>query len=159
RAAVCQLAPELEEITEYWPAPAGTTTWNRVRLPGGFYARYGRYVEQPIKAWCPLLNAATGETASNGTSAAILLLASLTPAALVPALPAIRDQAEQKPEHQAQEIQSQSNDQAPAREVAQQPEVEAPTSAAGRAAPLHNTDQGQGVKLPEVDARWIKDNG
>ena len=158
RAAVCELAPELEEITEYWPAPANAHTWNRVRLPGAFYARYGCYVEQPVKAWCNLLNAATGKTASNGMRAATLLLASLTPAALVPALPVIRDQAEQKPEHQTQEIASQSDDQA--REVVQQREPEAQTRAAGRAAPLPNTDQAeQGYRLPEVDARWIKDNG
>jgi hypothetical protein len=148
RAAVLQIAPELESCREYWPG--GTA--NRVRLPGAFYARYGKHVEEPVKAWCQLFNASTGEMASDGRSAARLLLSSLTPAEIVPALPVISTQDEQE---------------APACIVVEQ-EPEAPTISAGRAAPLPNIESddqaptiasaGAGElplpKLPKVDAKW-----
>jgi hypothetical protein len=148
RAAVLEIAPELEQCAEYWPC--GTS--NRVRLPGAFYARYGQQVEQPVKAWCKLMSVVTGEVSHDGTSAARLLLANITPADIVPVLPAISaPQESPAPESEAQDEQQ-------ARQVEPEPE-------ARRAASLPNResdDQAAEIasagaaplKLPKVDAQW-----
>lgn len=75
-----EIVPELEQIREYWPNPRAH---QRVRLPGGRYTRPG------YGQWCELFGV-EGESASDG-AAARLLLASITPASLVPALPVIID--------------------------------------------------------------------
>jgi hypothetical protein len=134
RAAVLQIAPELATCREYWPG--GTA--NRVRLPGAYYARNGKYVEQPVEAWCQLFNASTGEMASDGVSAARLLLSSLTPAQIVPALPVISSEP-------APEIETQDDQQPPACIVVEQ-EPEAPTIASAGAGEL---------PMPKVDAKWV----
>jgi hypothetical protein len=153
RAAVLEIAPELESCREYWPG--GTA--NRVRLPGAFYARYGKHVEEPVKAWCRMFNVATGETSNDGRSAARLLLSSLTDASIVPALPPISAESEQP----APETRTQDEQEAPARQVVEQ------EPAAERAAPLPNKESddqaaeivsaGAGelpYKMPKVDAKW-----
>ncbi len=163
RAAILQIAPELESCREYWPG--GTA--NRVRLPGAFYARYGKHVEEPVKAWCRMFNVATGETSNDGRSAARLLLSSLTDASIVPALPPISAESEQP----APEIVTQDEQEAPACIVVEQePAADLPTicppaahlptgsiSANVEQEPEAPTIASAGageLPLPKVDAKW-----
>jgi hypothetical protein len=79
RSHAHSIAPELAQVTEYWPGPSGVAGWNRVRLPGG------RYVAPPdISAWCKLYNTTGRELARDGASAARVLLDYQTPAGLIP---------------------------------------------------------------------------
>jgi len=87
RRYVYELVPELQDLEEYWPGPQDAASWNRVRLPGGKYVRYGKYVETPVKAWCKLISVADGETSQDGRAAAALLLSHQTPVDLVPTYP------------------------------------------------------------------------
>ncbi len=77
RSHAHSIAPELDDIGEYWPGPAGVTGWNRIRLPGG------RYVAPHFSAWCRLYDADGRELAHSGASAARALLHMQTPAELV----------------------------------------------------------------------------
>lgn len=157
------LAPRLAEICEYWPYSAANN--QHVRLPGAKYVRYGEFVEKSVNAWCRLFCVSTGETANDGVRAARLLLASLTPAQIVPDLPVIIDSeapttSDQGEEHTALIVVEQ--DAPTGLEIAQQ-EEEAPTSCkveepeaptiqpVGAATPQVD----QGVRLPEVDQIWI----
>lgn len=87
RRHVCELAPELQVLQEYWPGPQDATSWNRVRLPGGKYVRYGKHVETPVKRWCKLISVDDGENSQDGLAAAALLLSHQTPVDLVPTYP------------------------------------------------------------------------
>ncbi len=87
RRHLCELVPELQDLEEYWPGPQDAASWNRVRLPGGRYVRYGKHVETPVKAWCKLVSVADGETSQDGQAAAALLLSHQTPVDLVPTSP------------------------------------------------------------------------
>ena len=58
------IAPELAQMTEFWPGPANVTGWNSIRLPGG------RYVAPGFSAWCKLYSADGKELAHDGMSAA-----------------------------------------------------------------------------------------
>jgi DNA-directed RNA polymerase subunit M/transcription elongation factor TFIIS len=133
REAVYQIAPELREITEYWPAPPDAEKWNRVRLPGSYYYNSGEGRET-VKGWCRLLNVATGETSRDGKEAAALLLASLTPAAIVPPAPA--QNAQPCP-----------------------PPASAETSTARTEQPRASVEDESGCKLPLVDEKWEQKNG
>jgi hypothetical protein len=73
------IAPELAQITEYWPGPPQVEGWNRVRLPGGRYVAPGDF-----SAWCRLYNAQGEEVARDGASALRVLLTEQTPADLIP---------------------------------------------------------------------------
>src|SRR5579875_1982275 len=88
RQRVYFLAPRLAELAEYWPGPQEARHWNRVRLPGGRYARPG------LKVWCQLISVADGEVSTDGPSAARLLLSHQTPVSLVPAIWSQDDQAQ-----------------------------------------------------------------
>jgi DNA-binding transcriptional ArsR family regulator len=87
RQQVYGLAPQLAQLAEYWPGPHGARRWNKVRLPGGKYARPG------VNAWCQLISVTDGEISTDGRSAARLLLAHQTPVSIVPAIPSHNDQA------------------------------------------------------------------
>ena len=140
RAAVLTIVPELEAVIEYWPGPAGATSWNRVRLPGGKYVRYGKHVEKPVCGWCRILSVATGESSVDGLSAARLLLASRTPASIVPAL----STEDQKEKMSSADPQLQTSAKIP------DPVAPTPKDCPGE----------KGVRpLPVVDARWEKENG
>ncbi len=78
RRHVCEIAPVLRDIKEYWPGPAHALTWNKVRLPGG------RYVSPDLSAWCKLYDADGQELARDGLAAARVLLANQTPVGIVP---------------------------------------------------------------------------
>jgi len=82
RRHVCELAPVLADVREYWPGPAHALKWNKVRLPGG------RYISPEMSAWCKLYDAQGQLLASNGLAAARVLLHSQTPASIVPSLDA-----------------------------------------------------------------------
>jgi hypothetical protein len=69
-------APQLQEISECWPGAA-----HKVRLPGG------KYVQPGFAAWCTLADAEGTLLATDGASAARVLLDYQTLAALVPASP------------------------------------------------------------------------
>ena len=73
---VLRPAPQLSEIAESWPDVA-----HKVRLPGG------KYVQPGFAAWCTLADAAGTVLATDGASAARVLLDFQTPTALVPASP------------------------------------------------------------------------
>jgi len=90
RRHVCELAPVLADVREYWPGPAHAVKWNKVRLPGG------RYVTPTISAWCQLYD-------GNGTRlSAHVLLTSQTPVSLVPPLPQADQDQEVLPDTPAQ---------------------------------------------------------
>jgi hypothetical protein len=74
------LAPILKAIFEYWPASA-----LKVRLPAG------KYVKPGFDAWCTLADAQGSLLATDGPSAARVLLAYQTPAELVPEGPLEHD--------------------------------------------------------------------
>jgi hypothetical protein len=82
------LAPQLAELAEYWPGPKEARCWNKVRLPGGKYARPG------VSAWCQLISVADGEVSTDGRSAAHLLLTHQTSVSIVPAIQSQNDQAQ-----------------------------------------------------------------
>ena len=67
-------APQLQEISECWPGAA-----HKVRLPGG------KYVQPGVAAWCTLADAAGTTLATDGASAARVLLDFQTAATVVPA--------------------------------------------------------------------------
>jgi transcription initiation factor TFIIIB Brf1 subunit/transcription initiation factor TFIIB len=75
---VMQFAPSLRHIKESWPGPGN----HKVRLPGG------KYVKPGFAAWCTLTDGEGNILATDGLSAARVLLASQTPATHVPAYPA-----------------------------------------------------------------------
>jgi hypothetical protein len=129
RQHVYSLAPELADLVEYWPGPQAAKRWNRVRLPGAKYVRPG------VSAWCQLVSVATGETSQDGRSAATLLLASQTPASIVPAIMA---------------SQTDQDDQAQAYCVAQQLEPEPPALPNSDLADKSNLQPGQ------VDTQWCE---
>jgi hypothetical protein len=87
---VCELAPVLADVREYWPGPAHAVKWNKVRLPGG------RYVTPEKSAWCKLYDANGSRLSDHGLAAARVLLASQTPASIVPPLPS--DEQEMPPD-------------------------------------------------------------
>ena len=78
RRHVCEIAPILRDVKEYWPGPEHVTTWNKVRLPGG------RYVSPDLSAWCKLYDVNGQELARDGLAAARVLLAYQTPVGIVP---------------------------------------------------------------------------
>jgi DNA-directed RNA polymerase subunit RPC12/RpoP/DNA-binding transcriptional ArsR family regulator len=81
RQHIYHLVPVLADLAEYWPGPGTAKHWNRVRLPGGRYARPG------VQEWCRLISVADGEVAHTQRSAiAQLLLAHQPPATVVPDL-------------------------------------------------------------------------
>lgn len=75
-----QVAPQLQEIVEYWPRPAERPMGNKVRLPGGKYVRPG------FAEWSKLYDVSGQELAHDGKSAASVLLAYQTPGEVVPIL-------------------------------------------------------------------------
>lgn len=80
RSHVCQTAPILDDIGEYWPGPEWAHSWNKVRLPGG------KYVTPEFTAWCKLYDAWGQELAHDGLSSARVLIANQTPVQIVPPL-------------------------------------------------------------------------
>jgi hypothetical protein len=78
RNAAHTIAALLAQVREYWPAPAGITGWNRLRLPAG------RYVASGFSAWCCLYDANGALLARHGLGAARVLLDMQTPTTLVP---------------------------------------------------------------------------
>ncbi len=140
RAAVLQIAPALETCTEYWPGQGAKG--NRVRLPGGYYARLGSHVDQPVEAWCKMLNVATGESSNDGVSAASLLLASITPAHVVPAPLLVENMPQDGPEAAAPIVETLEETAAPSLAAQVIEDVESVSAGAGS------------VKLPQVDAKW-----
>lgn len=82
RCHVCQIAPVLTDVGEYWPGPEWATTWNKVRLPGG------KYVSPEISTWCKLYDTDGQLLSHDGLSAARVLLDAQTSALIVPPLPA-----------------------------------------------------------------------
>ena len=93
---VCELAPVLADVREYWPGPAHAVKWNKVRLPGG------RYVTPEKSAWCKLYDAQGQLLASNGLAAARVLLHYQTPASIVPSLVADDQEQAMPPDAAAQ---------------------------------------------------------
>ncbi len=81
QAEVFRIAPDLAGVVEFWP---NLTRNNRVRLPGGYYARHGSKVDQEVRAWCKLVSVADGESSRDGLGAAALLLAHQNPVSLIP---------------------------------------------------------------------------
>jgi hypothetical protein len=81
RRHVCELAPVLADVREYWPGPAHAVKWNKVRLPGG------RYVTPTISAWCKIYDVNGELLADHGLAATRVLLSSQTPSSIVPPLP------------------------------------------------------------------------
>ncbi len=75
-------APQLQEISECWPGAA-----RKVRLPGG------KYVQPGFAAWCTLADAESNVLATDGRSAARVLLDFQTAAEVVPASPPERRSA------------------------------------------------------------------
>jgi hypothetical protein len=74
---VLQFAPSLRHIKESWPGPGN----HKVRLPGG------KYVKPGFAAWCTLTDGEGSMLATDGLSAARVLLDAQTPAEIVPAYP------------------------------------------------------------------------
>ncbi len=74
---VCELAPMLQTIKEYWPGPGN----HKVRLPGG------RYVKPGFSQQCKLYDFIGGQVAATRREAARALLTMQTPASIVPAYP------------------------------------------------------------------------
>lgn len=70
RQAIYSIVPDLGMVAEYWPSPGK----NRVRLPGSYYARYGKQVEQEVRGWCKMISVADNQVGEDGTAAAALLL-------------------------------------------------------------------------------------
>jgi len=132
RAEVYRIAPDLAEVVEVWPS---LTRGNRVRLPGGYYARYGSKVEQEVRAWCKLVSVADGESSRDGTEAAALLLAHQNPVSLVPAKATVIAAAT-----------------APSTEKKSAPVVETRRE-------LTVEELAQQRPLPPVDAAWMKKCG
>ncbi len=95
RRHVCELAPVLADVREYWPGPAQALKWNKVRLPGG------RYISPEMSAWCKLYDTQGQLLASNGLAAARVLLHHQTLASIVPSLDA-DDQEQEMPPDAAQ---------------------------------------------------------
>jgi transcription initiation factor TFIIIB Brf1 subunit/transcription initiation factor TFIIB len=73
---VCQYAPMLGKVKEYWPGSP-----NKVRLPGG------KYVKPGFAEWCKLYDAYGKLLASNGVEVAQALLIFQNPAEMVPEYP------------------------------------------------------------------------
>ena len=76
-----QYAPMLHEIKESWPSPRS----HQIRLPGG------KYVKPGIARWCSLSDAHGRLLATDGPSAARVLLDAQTPAEMIPAYPEPED--------------------------------------------------------------------
>jgi hypothetical protein len=76
-----QYAPMLREIKETWPSPSN----HKVRLPGG------KYVKPGFAQWCSLSDARGKLLATDGQSAARVLLDSQTAAEIVPEYPGPED--------------------------------------------------------------------
>jgi hypothetical protein len=79
RRHAVELAPRLGEITESWPG-AGTRT-SKVRLPGG------KYVQPGFRQWCTLTDAQGALLATDGRSAAGVLVVYRTPESVIPNTP------------------------------------------------------------------------
>ena len=77
-----QYAPMLREIKECWPSPRN----HKVRLPGGKYVKPGGFAH-----WCSLSDAHGKPLATDGQSAARVLLDYQTPAEIVPEYPVPED--------------------------------------------------------------------
>jgi hypothetical protein len=138
RQEIYRIAPRLSTLTEYWPGPALDEKWNRVRLPGGRYVRYGRYVEREVNAWCQLISAADGEESRDGQAAAALLLAHQTPVELVPAMCCAPQGGESSGDA---------------------PEIPSPAPAPAEA-PRSAEAPGDNLRpLPEVDQAWVEKYG
>jgi hypothetical protein len=95
-----QYAPMLREINESWPSPSN----HKIRLPGGKYVKPGGFAQ-----WCSLSDAHGKLLATDGQSAARVLLDSQTPADIVPEYPGSEDgghcpgpQPSSTTDHQAQ---------------------------------------------------------
>jgi transcription initiation factor TFIIIB Brf1 subunit/transcription initiation factor TFIIB len=95
-----QYAPMLREINESWPSPRN----HKVRLPGGKYVKPGGFAH-----WCSLSDAHGKPLATDGPSAARVLLDAQTPADIVPEYPGSEDgghcpgpQPSSTTDHQAQ---------------------------------------------------------
>jgi hypothetical protein len=107
RRHVCELAPVLADVREYWPGPAHAVKWNKVRLPGG------RYVTPGKSTWCKLYDANGSRLSDHGLAAARVLLTSQTPASIVPPLPSDEQEmpqgADDRPTSQAERSPSQND--------------------------------------------------
>ena len=79
RRKVVELAPPLKEIAESWPGSGSMTL--KVRLPGG------KYVQPGFCQWCTLTDAHDTLLATDGRSAARVLLDYQTPVHMVPNTP------------------------------------------------------------------------
>ncbi len=77
-----QYAPMLREINECWPSPSN----HKVRLPGGKYVKPGGFAH-----WCGLSDAHGKLLATDGQSAARVLLDSQTPTEIIPEYPEPED--------------------------------------------------------------------
>ena len=71
---VCELAPDLQEVTEHWPNRGN----QKVRLPAG------KYVTPTHSSWTHLTDAKNNTLATTGAEAAAILLSNLTPAGVIP---------------------------------------------------------------------------
>lgn len=78
---VRSLAPALRDVSEFWPRPGDGG--NRVRLPGGRYRH-----PDGTSEWCVLHDVAGTVLATDGPSALAAIATHLTPASIVPPLPA-----------------------------------------------------------------------
>jgi hypothetical protein len=79
RCHVLELAPLLAGIAEFWPCTRPRA--HKVRLPGG------KYVKSGLSQWCTLTDAQGTVLATDGRSAASILLDYQTPTTLLPATP------------------------------------------------------------------------
>jgi hypothetical protein len=75
RGNIVELAPRLREIAESWPGSGSRTP--KVRLPGG------KYVQPGFSQWCTLTDAYSTLLATDGRSAARVLLDYQTPVSVV----------------------------------------------------------------------------
>ncbi|HEX6554684.1 MAG TPA: hypothetical protein VF026_18095 [Ktedonobacteraceae bacterium] len=76
-----QYAPMLRQINESWPGPSN----HKIRLPGG------KYVKPGFAQWCNLFDAHGKLLATDGPSAARVLLDAQTPAEIIPEYPEPED--------------------------------------------------------------------
>jgi hypothetical protein len=93
RRHVLELAFRLEDIAESWPDTGSRA--RKVRLPGG------KYVQPGVSRWCTLCDAHGTLLATDGPSAARVLLDYQTPITLVPAYSSEPHRVGQRPERAA----------------------------------------------------------
>ena len=153
RHHISSIAPQLAKVPEYWPGPPAAKRWNKVRLPGAKYVRPG------VSAWCQLVSVTTGETSADGRSAARLLLASQTPASMVPAAPTTSGQAADQAQASMLSV-AEVNGKEDLLVEQQEPQRPALTVTAGGAGELPNSDQDQQNKMQpgtdRVDTQWYE---